>query len=285
MSEPGLAGLSVHARLALACAAGCCRPGLRCNLLLSLAPNPHLPANPVLQGPTVSQVYTMGPDGRVQPHLYAAVICVAKKQLYPAVKEIRKVRLGLDVTVVVGCSCGCLSWWGVEGGIGSTNSCGQEAAVPRGQGDPQGALGVVMSFEVMACRGLAWVARAAVPPRSSCTRIQETRKARSGSFAVWPSVSVDRRSRCRAPSPEHGRLLPPAQAGGSGVLPQPMPRLACQSSQSGLTQQCRVASVCLQVGGSGVLVQPMTYIFDEEPARWRQLLDTLGVDPKSIDLV
>jgi len=28
-----------------------------------------------------------------QPHLYAAVICVAKKQLYPAVKEIRKARL------------------------------------------------------------------------------------------------------------------------------------------------------------------------------------------------
>lgn len=39
-----------------------------------------------------------------------------------------------------------------------------------------------------------------------------------------------------------------------------------------------------QVGGSGVLVQPMTYIFDEEPPRWRQLLDTLGVDPKSVDV-
>jgi hypothetical protein len=34
----------------------------------------------------------------------------------------------------------------------------------------------------------------------------------------------------------------------------------------------------LQLGGSGVLVQPMTYIFDEEPARWRQLLDKLGLD-------
>ncbi|KAI7837227.1 hypothetical protein COHA_008916 [Chlorella ohadii] len=81
-----------------------------------------------LSGPTVSRVYTLGPDGRAQPHLYAAVICVAKKQLYPAVKEIRK------------------------------------------------------------------------------------------------------------------------------------------------------------VGGSGVLVQPMTYIFDEEPARWRNLLDTLGVDPKTVDV-
>lgn len=41
----------------------------------------------------MSRVYTLGPDGRAQPHLYAAVICVAKKQLYPAVKEIRKARL------------------------------------------------------------------------------------------------------------------------------------------------------------------------------------------------
>ncbi|MDM8529292.1 ATP phosphoribosyltransferase [Anaerolineales bacterium HSG24] len=29
------------------------------------------------------------------------------------------------------------------------------------------------------------------------------------------------------------------------------------------------------VGGSGVLVLPMTYIFDEEPPRWRKLLDNL----------
>jgi len=33
-----------------------------------------------------------------------------------------------------------------------------------------------------------------------------------------------------------------------------------------------------KLGGSGVMVQPMTYIFDEEPARWRQLVDTLGLD-------
>jgi len=32
------------------------------------------------------------------------------------------------------------------------------------------------------------------------------------------------------------------------------------------------------VGGSGVLVQPMTYIFDEEPARWRALLEGLGME-------
>ncbi|KAI5068173.1 hypothetical protein GOP47_0016518 [Adiantum capillus-veneris] len=30
-----------------------------------------------------------------------------------------------------------------------------------------------------------------------------------------------------------------------------------------------------KVGGSGVLVSPLTYIFDEEPPRWRQLLDKL----------
>jgi ATP phosphoribosyltransferase len=33
-----------------------------------------------------------------------------------------------------------------------------------------------------------------------------------------------------------------------------------------------------KLGGSGVLVQPMTYIFDEEPVRWRQLLDKLGLE-------
>lgn len=32
-----------------------------------------------------------------------------------------------------------------------------------------------------------------------------------------------------------------------------------------------------QVGGSGVLVLPMTYIFDEEPLRWRRLLEELGL--------
>lgn len=39
-----------------------------------------------------------------------------------------------------------------------------------------------------------------------------------------------------------------------------------------------------RVGGSGVLVQPMTYIFDEEPARWTQLLDTLGLEPGAVDV-
>jgi len=39
-----------------------------------------------------------------------------------------------------------------------------------------------------------------------------------------------------------------------------------------------------RVGGSGVLVQPMTYIFDEEPARWAQLLDNLDLEPGSVDI-
>ncbi|PSC74780.1 ATP phosphoribosyltransferase [Micractinium conductrix] len=39
-----------------------------------------------------------------------------------------------------------------------------------------------------------------------------------------------------------------------------------------------------RVGGSGVLVQPMTYIFDEEPARWRQLLENLGLSPDAVNI-
>lgn len=35
--------------------------------------------------------------------------------------------------------------------------------------------------------------------------------------------------------------------------------------------------VLRQLGGSGVLVSPMTYIFDEEPQRWRELLQELGL--------
>lgn len=38
-------------------------------------------------------------------------------------------------------------------------------------------------------------------------------------------------------------------------------------------------SVCQlrAAGGSGVLVSPLTYIFDEEPSRWRKLLDQLNI--------
>lgn len=37
-----------------------------------------------------------------------------------------------------------------------------------------------------------------------------------------------------------------------------------------------------KLGGSGVLVQPMTYIFDEEPQRWRQLLEKLGIPDSQV---
>ena len=33
-----------------------------------------------------------------------------------------------------------------------------------------------------------------------------------------------------------------------------------------------------QAGGSGVVVSPITYIFEEEPARWRKLLDSLDLE-------
>ena len=60
------------------------------------SPAPPRPA--CAQGPTVSPVYTRSESGGGGVHaehgFYAAVICVAKKQLYPAVKEIRRVRGG-----------------------------------------------------------------------------------------------------------------------------------------------------------------------------------------------
>ena len=37
-----------------------------------------------------------------------------------------------------------------------------------------------------------------------------------------------------------------------------------------------------QIGGSGVLVLPVTYIFEEEPARWRNLLETLNLQQDMI---
>ncbi|CAI7802115.1 unnamed protein product, partial [Closterium sp. NIES-54] len=32
-----------------------------------------------------------------------------------------------------------------------------------------------------------------------------------------------------------------------------------------------------KAGGSGVLVTPVTYIFDEEPKRWKKLLSEIGL--------
>ena len=39
-----------------------------------------------------------------------------------------------------------------------------------------------------------------------------------------------------------------------------------------------------KIGGSGVLVQPMLYIFDAEPPRWKQLVETLGIDPSTLNI-
>lgn len=45
-----------------------------------------------LQGPTISTVYHMNPDGTAATHgFYAATICVHKKKLYNAVKSLQKV--------------------------------------------------------------------------------------------------------------------------------------------------------------------------------------------------
>jgi hypothetical protein len=54
------------------------------------------------------------------------------------------------------------------------------------------------------------------------------------------------------------RLLPPSRLTDR----PPPPSRVCRS----------------QLGGSGVLVQPMTYIFDEEPKRWTDLVARLGLD-------
>eukprot|EP00955_Chlamydomonas_euryale_P082559 363740-Chlamydomonas_euryale.AAC.22 len=44
-----------------------------------------------LQGPTISQVYTLNGNGSAaQRGFYAASICVSKKRLYAAVKELQK---------------------------------------------------------------------------------------------------------------------------------------------------------------------------------------------------
>ena len=37
-------------------------------------------------------------------------------------------------------------------------------------------------------------------------------------------------------------------------------------------------AMLVQAGGSGVVVSPITYIFEEEPARWRTLLNTLELE-------
>ena len=60
--------------------------------------------------------------------------------------------------------------------------------------------------------------------------------------------------------------------------------VATQNQASGhcnhavIPRQRTISVSGMQIGGSGVLVLPMTYIFDEEPERWRAVLATLGLD-------
>ena len=46
-------------------------------------------------------------------------------------------------------------------------------------------------------------------------------------------------------------------------------------------QHTEVRACVAQLGGSGVMVQPMTYIFDEEPSRWRTIVEEVGL-PESV---
>ena len=47
-------------------------------------------------------------------------------------------------------------------------------------------------------------------------------------------------------------------------------------------QLYRAVKSLQKLGGSGVLVQPMTYIFDEEPKRWTELIAKLGVKAEDV---
>ena len=144
----------------------------------------------------MSPVYTLeGSAAGAAPHLFAATICVPKKQLYPAVKELRKVCGGGEP------SCSCAHPGALQSALATCHS-----------GGPQ------------CCTGCS----------QACLL------------------------HCTACPTAANPLSPPPPAGKTILL--------------------------LQVGGSGVLVQPMTYIFDAEPARWRALLENLGVSAGSIDL-
>ena len=85
-------------------------------------------------------------------------------------------------------------------------------------------------------------------------------------------------------------FAPREGAGGKGgAAPAPSPSSSSPAEGDEGTDGLWAAVICVpkrrlydcvkelrSIGGSGVLVQPMTYIFDEEPARWRALLEALG---------
>ena len=86
-----------------------------------------------LQGPTVSPVFTLDGDRKAAEHgFYAAVVCVPKKQLYPAVKEIRKVRARL--------------WGTAGGGTAGSGAAGRGAAGSGAAGGGQSLLLLVFSW-------------------------------------------------------------------------------------------------------------------------------------------
>jgi ATP phosphoribosyltransferase len=69
-----------------------------------------------------------------------------------------------------------------------------------------------------------------------------------------------------------------APGGGGGGGSEPPPDLFAATVCVPKRRLYESVKALRAAGGSGVLVQPMTYIFDEEPARWRALLEELGMD-------
>ncbi len=75
-------------------------------------------AHTTMQGPTISSVYNLTSKGNgngnaAQLNYYAATICVRKKQLYRAVKELQKVRRSASASHHWDCSAGAHSCRGV----------------------------------------------------------------------------------------------------------------------------------------------------------------------------
>ncbi|KAL6760653.1 ATP phosphoribosyl transferase [Haematococcus lacustris] len=89
-------------------------------------------------------------------------------------------------------------------------------------------------------------------------------------------------------------LQAPGLQGLQGPTISPVYNVATSGS-NGVQEHFYAATICVRkkqlyssvkalqkLGGSGVLVLPMTYIFDEEPQRWHDLLARLGLDEKDV---
>ena len=103
------------------------RGGSAAEVSLRLLQNAELAG---LSGPTVSRVYTLGADGKAEPHLYAATICVPKKRLYPAVKEIRKARPACPPACCPHGAQGCGPGRATRLPRGVQGACRRERALP-----------------------------------------------------------------------------------------------------------------------------------------------------------